>query len=82
MIDTTEFVKQLREKVKWDSKNNFHWSRVRKVNGGLEKLPFTNKQMMVACSHYYGRKYNMLSYREKKLVREDVFRKLRGEVDG
>ena len=82
MIDVTEFVIQLREKVKWDSKNRFHWSGVRKVNGKLQKIPVTNEHMMTMCSNYYGRKYDMLSYRLKRLVREDVFRKLRGEVNG
>ena len=78
-IDVTEFVKQLREKVKWDSKNRYHWAEVRKVNGKLEKIPITNEKMMTMCSSFYGRKYDMLSYREKRFVREDVFRKLRGE---
>lgn len=79
MIDTTEFVRQLKEKIKWDSKNNFHWSGVRKVNGKLQKIPVTNSHMMTMCSTYFGRKYDMLSYREQRFVREDVFRKLRGE---
>jgi len=73
MIDTTKFVKQLRGKVAWDSVTEKHWAGITIV---------TNAHMMTMCSHYFGRRYDLLTYREQRLVREDVFRKLRGEQYG
>ena len=78
ILDITEFVKQLEGKVIWDSKHCYHWSGVRKINGKIVKKVVVNSDMMVMCSTFFGRKYDMLSYREKRIVREDVFRKLRG----
>ena len=76
MIDVTEFVKQLRKLIRWDIKLHKHIV----IDDKNEII--TNADMMMMCSYYYGRKYDMLSYREKRLVREDVFRKLRGEENG
>ena len=68
-IDVTKFVKQLRGKIEWDSESKMHWSGM---------VIITNADMMIMCSHYYGREYDLLTYREQRFVREDVFRKLRG----
>ena len=76
MIDTSEFVIQLKKLIRWDIKLHKH------IIISEPNEIITNSDMMMMCSNYYGRKYDMLSYREKRLVREDVFRKLRGEVDG
>ena len=69
MIETKEFIKQLQGKIEWDSVSQKHWSGVTII---------TNVDMMTMCSHYFGRKYDLLTYREQRLVREDIFRKLRG----
>jgi len=76
MIDVTEFVIQLRKLIRWDIELHKH------IIISEPNEIITNADMMMMCSNYYGRKYDMLSYREKRLVREDVFRKLRGLVDG
>jgi len=76
MIDVTEFVIQLKKLIRWDIELHKH------IIISEPNEIITNADMMMMCSNYYGRKYDMLSYREKRLVREDVFRKLRGLVDG
>ena len=75
-IDVTEFVIQLKKLIRWDIELHKH------IIISEPNEIITNSDMMMMCSNYYGRKYDMLSYREKRLVREDVFRKLRGLVDG
>lgn len=69
-IDITEFVRQLKGKVEYDSESKLHWS-------GKEIV--TNNDMKIMCSHYFGKDYDYLSNTQKTKVRIKVFKKLRGE---
>ena len=70
MIDTREFVRQLKDKVYWDRVSKKHWSGSKIV---------TNQDMKIMCSHYFGKGYDTLSFKEQRLVRERIFRELRGK---
>ncbi len=72
-LDTTEFVKQLKGMVEYDSESNKHWA-------GSKIL--TNEDMKVMCSHYFGRDYDLLTNSQKTKIRIKVFKKLRGGENG
>ena len=73
MIDTTEFVKELKMfGVEWVEKSHNHWL-------GLSIL--TNADMRVMCSNKYGREYDLLTNPEQRKVREDIFYKLRYGIE-
>ena len=73
-IDVTEFVKQLKGMVEYDSESKKHWAGYKIV---------TNSDMKIMCSHYYGREYDLMTNTQKTQVRMDVFKMLRGgEEDG
>ena len=73
MIDTREFVRQLKDKVYWNIETQQHWSGSKVV---------TNQDMKIMCSHYFGKVYDTLSFKEQRLVREQIFRELRDIKNG
>ena len=73
-----EFIKELKRLgVEYDPINKKHWIGSKFICE--DKHVITNKQMITMCETYFGREYIGLTYREQKLIREDIFRKLRGE---
>ena len=72
MIDTKGFIKELKYLgVEYDPITKKHWVGSKFISDDNNII--TNKHMMTMCSHFFGRKYDLLSYREKKLVREMTF---------
>lgn len=69
MIDTTEFVKELKSYgVMWCEDEQQHL---------IGDVPLTNKDMKIMCSHKFGDEYNDLNNTNKTKVRINVFNKIR-----
>ena len=67
MIDTSEFVKQLKEAIEYDPISKKHWTGYKVV---------TNQDMKIMCSHYFGKEYDLLTNSEKTKIRIKVFKEL------
>lgn len=77
MIDTTEFVKQLKQMgVEYDPINKKHWVGSKFISD--DKNVITNEQMKTMCSHYFGREYDLLNNTQQTKIRMKVFKELRG----
>jgi hypothetical protein len=72
MIDIDKFIKELKPKVDYEPKSKIHW---------LGMWILTNKDMKLMCSNRFGREYDLLTYKEQKAIREQIFRELRGIED-
>ena len=70
MINVTEFVKQLKGIVEYDSESKKHWTGYKIV---------TNSEMKIMCSHYFGREYDLLTNSQQTKIRIKVFKMLRGD---
>jgi len=80
-IDTTEFVKELKQLgMEYDSINEKHWIGSRFISE--DKYIVTNLEMKTMCSHYFGREYDLLTNSQQTKVRMKVFRELKGIQNG